>query len=100
MAAFARLSQDGVARRKVGADLDAGPHVVLVGNLDDILHDRLLLPAGAETATSAPVAGAGRANVKRRDRPLPGTGHSNCDLGGTARHIASGYWDKDAVRNC
>ena len=80
--------------------LGARRHVVAVGNLDDLLHDRLLLPATTETAATAPVVGAGRADAECRDRAFAGTGDSDGDFGGAARHLASGHRNEDAGRNC
>jgi len=85
-------------RHHVGVHGGSRRHVVAVGHFDDILHDRLLLPARAKATMLAPVACAARGNVESGDRALTGARDCNRDVGGSARYLVSGQRHEDVQR--
>ena len=85
-------------RRHVGVHGGSRHHVVAVGHLDDISHDRLFLPAGAKAKTLASVACAASGDVERRDRALVGARDGDCDVGRPARYLVSGHRHEDVQR--
>src|SRR6516165_10545164 len=64
---------------------------------DDILHDRLLLPARAKAATLSSVACAG-GNVERGDRAIAGARDCDRDVGGSPRYLVSGHRHEQVQR--
>src|SRR5262249_34325915 len=85
-----QFGEDRVVRRHVGVHGGSRHHVVAIGHLDDISHDRLFLPAGAKAETLASVACAAGGGLERRDRALAGARDGYWHGGGPARSLVCG----------
>ena len=69
-----RFLQDGFVRRDIGAQGGANAHVVAVGDRDNVLEDRFLVPAAANAAAGARFSDR---DIKHRERRLVGACHGN-----------------------
>src|SRR5260221_6747310 len=98
MGAFLRCREIRVTCRNVRVDDGPYRYVTVVGHLDYISHDGLLLPTCAKGATLASVVCRAGGNVERGHRAAAGACDGDGGVGRAARYLVSRDWNEDAQR--
>src|SRR5438093_1468633 len=98
MRAFLSFGENCVACRHVRVDDGFCPDVAVVGHLDYIFHDGLLLPTCAEGATLAAIACGAGGNVERSQRAAAGAGDGDGGVGSAPRYLVSCDRNEDVQR--
>src|SRR5258707_5426449 len=98
MGAFLRFRENRVTCRHVRVDDGPYRYVTVVGHLDYISHDGLLLPTCAKGATLASVVCRAGGNVERGHRAAAGACDGDGGVGRAARYLVSRDWNDDAQR--
>src|SRR5262245_23280924 len=99
MGLFFCFRKNRITCRHVRLEDGPCPDVAVVGHLDYIFHDSLLLPTCAEGATLASIASGAGSNVERGDCAAAGACDGGGGVGGAARYLVSCDRNEDVQRS-
>src|SRR5262249_21975926 len=99
MGLFFCVRKNRITRRHVRPDDGPCPDVAVVGHLDYIFHDGLLLPTCAEGATLASIASGASGNVERSNRAAASVCDGGGGVGGAARYLVPADRNEDVQRS-